>query len=109
MSVEAVAALGSALSVSPPLAVDPELAVGPALTSAAPADSAFQSLLGALNQLNGELNAGEQALTAMASGTVDNLHQSMMGLEKVRLTLQLLLQVRSRALDAYQELMRMQI
>jgi flagellar hook-basal body complex protein FliE len=109
MSVEAVAALGSALSVSPPLAVDTELAVRPALTGTAPADSAFQSLLGALNQLNGELNAGEQALTAMASGNVDNLHQSMMGLEKVRLTLQLLLQVRSRALDAYQELMRMQI
>lgn len=70
---------------------------------------AFQSLLSAVNQVNGELVAGNQAVRNLALGNVENLHQSMMTLEHARLSLQLMLQVRNGVLDAYQELMRMQI
>jgi flagellar hook-basal body complex protein FliE len=73
------------------------------------AESAFQPLLSALTQLNTDINAGEKGLQNVALGDLDNLHQSVMGMEKVRLSMQLLLQIRSRAMDAYQELMRMQV
>jgi flagellar hook-basal body complex protein FliE len=102
MSIESIAALGTDMGLTTLTAVKG--------TSTVPqASGAFDSMLAALNQLNGDLNAGEQALRSVAAGNLDNLHQSMMGLERVRLSLQLLLQVRSRALDAYQELMRMQM
>ena len=73
------------------------------------AGGAFQSLLSAVNQVNSELVAGNQAVRSLALGNVENLHESMMTLEHAKLSLQLLLQVRNGVLDAYQELMRMQI
>ncbi len=97
MSIEAIAALGAHAAI-------PEIA---SVTPAATGD--FQPLLSALTQLNTDINAGEQGLRSLAVGDLDNLHQSMMNMEKVRLSMQLLLQVRSHALDAYQELMRMQV
>ena len=106
MSVESIAALGTGVAALAP----PELAGVPAITTAAPSQGAFQSMLSAVTELNQELQTGEQGLQKLAlGGGMDNLHQSLMGMERTRLTLQLLLQVRSRALEAYQELTRMQI
>jgi flagellar hook-basal body complex protein FliE len=70
---------------------------------------AFDSLLAAVNQLNTNLLASDRAVRSLALGHVENLHQTMMSLEETKLSLQLLLQVRSGALEAYQELTRMQI
>jgi flagellar hook-basal body complex protein FliE len=106
MSIESIAAVEASPGVlpAPPLNAPLELTNNPA------SGGAFQSMLSAVTQLNQELQTGEQGLQKMAlGGGMDNLHQSLMGMERTRLTLQLLLQVRSRALDAYQELTRMQI
>lgn len=70
---------------------------------------AFESMLTAVRALNDRLLASDQAVRGLALGNVENLHQTMMSLEQARLSLQLLLQVRNGALDAYQQLMRMQI
>ncbi len=53
--------------------------------------------------------SAEQGLLGVASGQADSLHQVMIDLEQAKLSFQLLLQVRNRALEAYQEVMRMQI
>jgi flagellar hook-basal body complex protein FliE len=116
MSLEAIAA-ASAATLAPPATGASTAAIAqmpaietPALIGGVPQPShAFESVLDGLNQLNGELNGVQEGLQQIAAGNLDNLHQSMMGMEKARLALQLLLQVRSRALDAYQELMRMQV
>ena len=107
MTIGSIAAVGAAAAAL----ATPELAAGQALVSTPSAGgSAFQSMLSALGELNQELQTGEQGLQKLAlGGGMDNLHQSLMGMERTRLSLQLLLQVRSRALDAYQELTRMQI
>jgi flagellar hook-basal body complex protein FliE len=106
MSIESIAAIGAGAPALPA----PEITGVAALTAAPPSQGAFQSMLSAVAQLNQELQTGEQGLQKLAAGGgLDNLHQSLMGMERTRLTLQLLLQVRSRALDAYQELTRMQI
>jgi flagellar hook-basal body complex protein FliE len=106
MSIESIAAVGAGTGVLP----TPELSAPLELSNSTTSGGAFQSLLSAVTQLNQELQTGEQGLQKTAlGGGLDNLHQSLMGMERTRLTLQLLLQVRSRALDAYQELTRMQI
>lgn len=119
MSVSPVAAIATtgastaplpAADVASPRTFDvmPPGALSPPLESTA-SGSAFDSMLGAVRALNDRLLASDKAVRSMALGDTENLHQTMMSLEETRLSLQLLLQVRNGALDAYQQLMRMQI
>jgi flagellar hook-basal body complex protein FliE len=64
---------------------------------------------GQLGKVDGQLQVADQQLQALASGEAQNLHQVMLGLEEARLSFQLLMQVRNRALEAYQDVMRMQV
>ena len=50
---------------------------------------------------------GEVRMAALGAGP--SLHEVMIHLEEARLSFQLLAQVRNRLLDAYQEVMRMQV
>jgi flagellar hook-basal body complex protein FliE len=106
MSIESIAALGAGAAAFP----TPELSGVTTVPGTPASGGAFQSMVSAIAELNQELQTGEQSLQRVAmGGGLDNLHQTVMGMERTRLTLQLLLQVRSRALDAYSELTRMQI
>lgn len=62
-----------------------------------------------LAQVNEGLVATQADLQRLASGDVQNLHQVMIRLEESRISFQLMLQVRSRLIEAYQDVMRMQI
>ena len=62
-----------------------------------------------LGEVNGQLRRADSDLQRLALGDARNLHQVMINLEEARLSFQLLVQVRNRALEAYQEVMRMQI
>ena len=62
-----------------------------------------------LNETNRvQLEAGE-AINKVASGEIENIHEVMIALEKSRLSLELIMEIRSKLLDAYRELMRMQM
>lgn len=62
-----------------------------------------------LSSLNQQLGVAEQGLQRLASGTATNLHEVMLELEQARLAMQVASQVRSRVLEAYQDVMRMQV
>ena len=62
-----------------------------------------------LGGLNAPLVAAEQGVQKLAAGTAANLHDVMLQLEQARLALQLASQIRSRVLEAYQDVMRMQV
>jgi flagellar hook-basal body complex protein FliE len=62
-----------------------------------------------LGQLNQQMLASQTDLQNLALGNVQNLHQLMISLEESRLNFQLMLQVRNRLLESYQDLMRMQV
>lgn len=62
-----------------------------------------------LSQVNDQLTAADQGIRQLAAGEASNLHQVMINLEEAKLSLQLVMQVRNHALDAYRELLQMQI
>lgn len=62
-----------------------------------------------LGEVNQQLLASQADLQQLAAGNVQNLHQVMIRLEESRLSFQLLLQVRNRLLEAYQDVLKMQV
>jgi flagellar hook-basal body complex protein FliE len=51
----------------------------------------------------------EKAARAFALGETQSIHDTMITLERADLSLRLLTQIRNKAVEAYQEMMRMQI
>lgn len=58
---------------------------------------------------NHQVNEADRLVQRLAAGDTSNLHQVMLGIEQARLQFQLLLQVRNHVLDAYQDILRMQV
>ncbi len=86
-------------------AADTALALQPAAAGGGPAFS--QWIEQQLSSVDTQLQKSDRLLQDLALGKVDNLHHVMIEMEKSKLSLQLLLQVRNHVLDAYQELVRM--
>ncbi|MES1190168.1 MAG: flagellar hook-basal body complex protein FliE [Steroidobacter sp.] len=72
-------------------------------------NTVFDKLLEHIEGVNTQLINTDNAVQQLANGGTDNLHQVMISLEQTRLAFDLLLQVRNKVLDAYQEVMRMQV
>lgn len=52
---------------------------------------------------------GDQAIQDLQSGKAKHLHEVMIAVEEADMSLRMLVQMRNRALTAYEEIMRMQI
>jgi flagellar hook-basal body complex protein FliE len=57
-----------------------------------------------VNRLQGEAN---HAIEELALGKTKNIHETMIALEKAEVSFKLMLKVRSKILEAYNEVMRM--
>jgi flagellar hook-basal body complex protein FliE len=62
-----------------------------------------------INEMNDQISTSEVELRRFATGESNNIHHLMLSLEKAKLSFQLLLQVRNKAMEAYQDVMRMQV
>ncbi len=100
MNMEAIQALGLHDEVPP--AMRPMAAPAPGL----PFADIVRDGLGALDA---QLKASQADLQQLALGEAPNLHAVMIRLEESRIAFQLMLQARNRVLEAYQEVMRMQV
>jgi flagellar hook-basal body complex protein FliE len=70
----------------------------------------FGSMLtSAITNLNDSQNTAASDSVALATGQASNVTQVVTDVEKANLEMQLAVQVRNKAVDAYQEIMRMQI
>jgi flagellar hook-basal body complex protein FliE len=82
----------------------------PAAGGAAAVTTGFGDLfVRELNAVDSRIKTAEQAAQQLAVGQGESLHTVMIQMEEAKLSLQLLAQVRNRLLDAYQEVMRMQV
>ena len=69
----------------------------------------LSSLKDAIAQVNSaQLQAG-QAVDALMTGQSENVHQTMIALQKADTSFQLMMQVRNKLVAAYEEMQRMQI
>ena len=72
--------------------------------------NAFGQLMAqGLSRVNEQLLSSQVNLQALATGEVQNLHDVMIRMEESRVSFQLLMQVRGRLLEAYQDVMKMQV
>ena len=62
-----------------------------------------------LQKVNDKQIASEHLLQDLASGKTDNIHHVMMSLEDAKMSQQMLVQVRNKLLEGYQEVLRMQV
>jgi flagellar hook-basal body complex protein FliE len=92
-----------------PHALQPTAAVSPAGASAAAPAGFGTHMLRELEQLNQGLLQSEQMLGRYAAGEPVSLHAVMIHLEETRVAFQTLVQFRNKVLEAYQDLMRMQV
>ncbi|MDQ2085898.1 flagellar hook-basal body complex protein FliE [Herbivorax sp. ANBcel31] len=63
----------------------------------------------ALKQVSGLEKDAHTITEDFAAGKTDNIHQVMIAAEKSDIALQFTMQIRSKIMDAYDEIMRMQI
>lgn len=105
MSADVAAALSSVQAIQ---------GSGAAMAATAPvqanaADAFGQLVSQGLSDVNKGLLVSQTDLQQLATGDAQNLHQVMIRLEESRLSFQLLMQVRNRVLEAYQDVMKMQV
>ena len=68
-----------------------------------------QSLKEAIAGVNEQQNASDQATSKLINGGDIELHDVMIASQKASVSLELTMQVRNKAVEAYQEMMRMSV
>ncbi|PIU61622.1 MAG: flagellar hook-basal body complex protein FliE [Armatimonadetes bacterium CG07_land_8_20_14_0_80_40_9] len=63
----------------------------------------------ALDKVNDLQNNADEMMKRLAAGEVKDIHRVMIAVEEASLSLQLTMQIRSKIIDAYQEIMRMPV
>ncbi len=89
---------------------DPSRMYGAVAGSAPPQTPGFAAALrAALGQADALQANRDEAVREMVAGRVDEAHDVMVAAEEAQLAFELMLEVRNRLLEAYQEIMRLQV
>lgn len=74
------------------------------------AGASFGSILdNFVGDVNSKMQAGDAAQAGVLSGESTNLHQAMISMQEASVAFSLMVEVRNKMVDSYQELMRMQV
>ncbi len=89
------------------------------LTTVQPADKKSEAnkaernfgtmLSGLVEDVQQQQQAADQAIQQVHAGNAKNLHEAMIAMEQADISIRFMVQVRNKAMDAYQEIMRMQV
>lgn len=82
----------------------------PEASASRQAVSSFGSVLGNLmTETQAQQVQADQAIQQLHTGTGEHLHEAMISMEKADISMRYMIQVRNKAIEAYQEIMRMQV
>jgi flagellar hook-basal body complex protein FliE len=77
---------------------------------AATGESSFGEVLkSSLSQVNALQHQADGAIRSLATGGTTTLHDTMLALQQAELSFKLMMQVRNKIVEAYQEVLRMQV
>ena len=62
-----------------------------------------------VDDTNNQQLKADQAVEMLATGQSDNVHETMLALTRADLSMRVFMEVRNKVMDAYQEVMRMQM
>lgn len=62
-----------------------------------------------VSKVNQQQTSADQSIQSLATGESKGLHEVMLAVEKASISFQMLTQVRNKAVEAYQEIMRMPV
>ncbi len=66
-------------------------------------------LTNAINEVNDQQIQASEMKTKLVTGEINNVHDVLIAVEKADLSFQLTMQVRNKIIEAYQDIMRMQV
>lgn len=82
----------------------------PSTESAGESGRSFVDMLkDSVNKVNEMQNDADTAIDNLVAGRTKNIHETMLAIERADTSLKLAMQVRNKILDAYREIMRMQV
>lgn len=103
MQISAISGISGIAGIS-------ETALRPTAGTAAAPGQGFGKLVdemvGKVSELQGQ---ADQSIQKLATGQEKGLHEVMIAVEKASVSFQMLTQVRNKAVEAYQEIMRMPV
>jgi len=71
--------------------------------------SFHQLYMEAIKEADQLVKISEDYSTKLASGQLENIHEAMIAAQKADVSMQLVMEIRNKILDAYREITRMQI
>ncbi len=96
--------------VAPIAPIPPSVGSGAAAPTQGAAGGGFGEVLSqAVSGLNALQTGANTAATQLAAGNTADISTAMVAVEKANLALQLAVEVRNRAVNAYQQIMQMQV
>ncbi len=72
-------------------------------------DTFGKMISGLVGDVQQQQQAADQAIQQVNGGNAENLHDAMIAMEQADISIRFMVQVRNKAMDAYQEIMRMQV
>lgn len=68
-----------------------------------------EMLTKAIEETNAAQLKADKATNDLVTGRADNIHEVMLSMEEADISMRMLVQMRNKVVDAYQEIMRMQV
>lgn len=90
-------------------AIVPDAAAKKTQATDAPLSRFSDALRNAVNDVNSLQHGADKAVLSVQTGNTGSLHEAMIALEKADISFRTMLQVRNKLMEAYQEIMRMQV
>lgn len=87
----------------------PDPISGPAAAEKADGKSFTEILADSIGEVNALHADADQAVRDLSSGKSNDLHTTMIAMQKAEMSMRLLVEVRNKVITAYQEIMRIQV
>lgn len=81
----------------------------PSVSNGTDGESFAKTLQNAIGEVNTLQKTADVEMEKLATGRSDNIHDVMIAAEKADIALKLMVQMRNKIIEAYQEVMKMQV